>query len=228
MAPPFRQTEPVTPAPALTLPPLALHDLPAQRQPATVLAAHRERFGARAPVWIFGYASLIWRPEFEADEHRPAVVSGWHRCLRMRSRVNRGTPQQPGLVFALMSGGACRGVVYRLPPRDLDAQFERLWAREMPTGVYEPRWLQARTAIGVVPALAFTLSRRSPNWTGPIEDPQMLHILQHARGRYGTTLDYLLQTAHALRAHGVQDREVERLVRLARRHGLAAADQDKA
>jgi cation transport protein ChaC len=51
----------------------------------------------------------------------------------------------------------------------------------------------------------------------------MLEILRHARGRYGTTLDYLLQTAAALREHGVRDREIERLVRLAHRHGLCAA-----
>lgn len=194
--------------------------LPPHRQPQHVLAAHRERFGTTAPVWVFGYGSLIWRPEFEAIERRSALVGGWHRCLRMRSRINRGTPERPGLVFALMSGGACRGVVYRLPPRDLDSQFARLWAREMPIPVYDPRWLLARTPQGTVPALAFTLSRHSPSWTGPIGDEQMVDILRHARGRYGSTLDYLLQTAHALRAHGVHDREIERLVRLAGHHGL--------
>jgi glutathione-specific gamma-glutamylcyclotransferase len=205
---------PAVPAPAVNYTP--------ERRPNTVLAAHRERFGKHAPVWIFGYASLIWRPEFEAEEHRPALVNGWHRCLRMHSRVNRGTPEQPGLVFALMSGGACRGMVYRLPQQDLDAQFARLWAREMPLGVYDPRWLQARTARGTVPALAFTLSRRSPAWTGPIPDPRMLDILRHAKGRFGSTLDYLLLTHQALKAHGVPDREIDRLVRLARGHGLCS------
>lgn len=197
--------------------------LPPERRPQAVLAAHRARFGPDAPVWVFGYASLIWRPEFDAVERRAAQVVGWHRCLRMHSRINRGTPERPGLVFALVNGGACRGFVYRLPPQDLPAQFERLWAREMPIGVYDPRWLPARTAAGSVHALAFTLSRRSPSWTGPIADERMLEILRHARGRYGTTLDYLLQTAAALREHGVRDREIERLVRLAHRHGLCAA-----
>ena len=100
--------------------------------------------------WVFGYASLIWRPEFDATEHRPALVHGWHRALRMRSRVNRGTPQQPGLVFALLTGGACRGVVYRLRPEHAEEALERLWAREMPTGVYDPRLLPCRTPRGTV------------------------------------------------------------------------------
>lgn len=172
--------------------------------------------------WIFGYASLIWRPEFDAAEHRPAVLHGWHRALRMRSRVNRGTPQQPGLVFALLPGGACRGVVYRLRAGDTEGELERLWAREMPTGAYDPRLLRCRTPQGDVTALAFTLSRRSEACLQRLPDEEMVHILRHARGRYGSTLDYLLSTAQALRERGVRDRETERLVRLARAHGLQA------
>jgi glutathione-specific gamma-glutamylcyclotransferase len=192
----------------------------AGRNPAQMLERTRTQLRGRGELWVFGYASLIWRQEFEAVEHRPALVHGWHRALRMRSRINRGTPQQPGLVFALMPGGACRGVVFRLRRETADAELERLWAREMPTGVYDPRWLPARTAQGEVQALAFTLSRRSEAYLGRLADEQMLHILRHASGRYGTTLQYLADTAHALRERGVRDREVQRLMALARQHGL--------
>jgi cation transport protein ChaC len=190
------------------------------RDPAPLLAQTLARWGARDDLWVFGYASLIWRPEFDAAEHRPARVRGWHRTLQMRSRVNRGTPEQPGLVYALVSGGACRGMVYRIARERVPAELTRLWAREMPTGVYDPRWLRCDTAAGTVVALAFTLSRRSPSFTGRLDDAQLLHILRHARGRYGTTLDYLLSTAAALRKHRMLDRETLRLVQLARRHGL--------
>ena len=53
-------------------------------------------------LWIFGYASLLWRPEFSFSEQRPARVRGYHRALKMWSHVNRGTPERPGLVFALL------------------------------------------------------------------------------------------------------------------------------
>lgn len=172
-------------------------------------------------LWLFGYASLIWRPEFHADEQRPAMVHGWHRSLTMRSRVNRGTPQRPGLVFALLSGGSCRGQVYRVGAHRAEDELRRLWLREMPTGVYDPRWVACRTPGGTVRALAFTLHRGSPAWAGPLDDHRMVTVLREASGRFGTTLDYLLQTAHGLRAHGIRDREVERLVRLARQAGLA-------
>lgn len=192
------------------------------RDPAPTLERLHAQWGGRHDLWVFGYASLIWRPEFEAVERRDATVHGWHRALRMRSRINRGTPERPGLVFALLPGGSCRGVVYRLSKDRAHDELDRLWAREMPTGVYDPRWLPCRTHQGMVQALAFTLSRRSEACLPPMPDEQMLHVLRHARGRYGTTLDYLAETARALSAHGVKDREIERLMRLAGRHGLLA------
>lgn len=188
--------------------------------PAELLDRFVQTWGGQSDLWVFGYASLIWRPEFEAAEHRPARVHGWHRALRMRSTVNRGTPQRPGLVFALLSGGACQGAVYRIPRRRVPEELQRLWLREMPNGVYDPRLLRAHTGLGTVDALAFTLSRKSPACLPPIADATMVDILRHARGRFGTTLDYLLETHEALAARGIQDREMGRWVALARRHGL--------
>jgi glutathione-specific gamma-glutamylcyclotransferase len=190
------------------------------RDPEALLASTRLQWGGADDLWIFGYASLIWRPEFEYEEHRPAAVHGWHRALRMRSRINRGTPEYPGLVFALVPGGSCRGVVYRIGRERAAQELERLWTREMPTGVYDPRWLRCRTPGGTVQALAFTLSRRSPSYGPQLSDDELLHVLRGATGRYGTTLQYLLETARSLHERGVRDRQIERLLAVVRRHGL--------
>lgn len=187
------------------------------RDPGPMLAETLQAWGGRDDLWVFGYASLIWRPAFDAAEQRSAVVHGWHRALHMRSRINRGTPERPGLVFALVSGGSCRGVAYRIERSRAHGELERLWEREMPTGVYDPKWLACRTPHGPVRALAFTLSRRSPNHTGALPDDEMLTILRGATGRYGSTLDYLMETATSLRNCGIRDREIERLVALAAR-----------
>lgn len=193
---------------------------PAARDPQALLSLTWRQWGGRTDLWIFGYASLIWRPEFDAVERRPALVRGWHRALRMRSRVNRGTPQRPGLVFALLSGGACRGVAYRLDRRHVAEVLPRLWEREMPNGVYDPRWCLALTPLGTVRALAFTLSRHSPACLAPLTDEHLLQVLRHAQGRYGSTMAYLAQTAEALAREGIRDREVQRMMALARNHGL--------
>ena len=87
----------------------------------------------------------------------------------------------------------------------------------MPNGVYDPKWLACRTPKGPVQALTFTLSRSSPNHTGALPDDEMLDILGGAAGRYGSTLEYLLETATSLRRCGIRDRKIERLVELAGR-----------
>src|ERR1700710_1627958 len=99
--------------------------LPGSRDPSSLLAETMKGWSAGDDMWIFGYASLIWRPEFEAAEERPATAFGWHRALEMRSRVNRGTPECPGLVFALVPGGSCHGRAYRIEQARVESELRR-------------------------------------------------------------------------------------------------------
>ena len=197
---------------------------PEERNAAELLRQTHKSWGGKDDLWVFGYASLIWRPEFEAAEAREARVHGWHRALKMHSRAHRGTPETPGLVFALMAGGCCRGMVYRIPQARAAQELTRLWQREMPNPVYDPKWLPCQTPQGKVKALAFTLSRRSPQYVGHMPDDALLSILQTAKGGFGTSMDYLLETANSLRGCGIRDREVERLVALVRKNSTCAAE----
>ena len=194
----------------------AVHALPPPvRDPQPLLERAITDWGGHDDLWLFGYGSLIWRPEFPFTERRPAVVHGWHRALKMWSRVNRGSVQNPGLVFGLLSGGSCRGMVFRVPAADGLETLGRLWLREMPTGVYDPRWLSCATAGGRVRALAFTLSRHSPNFTGQLSDERYREIFANAVGRYGSSLDYARQTLDELQRHAIHDAALARLVALA-------------
>ena len=184
------------------------------RDPAAMLEKALADWGGHEDLWVFGYGSLIWRPDFEYAERRPARVLGWHRALKMWSRINRGTPECPGLVFGLLSGGSCQGVVFRVPKADGRAVLAQLWAREMMMAVYDPRWLACHTPHGPVQGLAFTLSRRSPSHTGVLSEEQYRRIFSDACGKYGTTLDYAARTLEELRRHNIRDRHLERLLKL--------------
>jgi cation transport protein ChaC len=183
-----------------------------------------DEWGGHQDLWLFGYGSLIWRPEFGFVERHPARVHGWHRALKMWSRVNRGTVENPGLVFGLLSGGSCRGMVFRVPAAEGLETLGRLWLREMPTGVYDPKWLECRTPHSKVMALAFTLSRHSPNFTGELSDERYRQIFSSATGRYGSSLEYAQQTLLELKRHSIHDAALARLVRLAESHMSAMAD----
>ena len=189
---------------------------PAPRDPSALLQRTLHEWGGHEDLWIFGYGSLIWRPEFVYAERRPATVHGWHRALKMWSRVNRGTPECPGLVFGMLPGGSCRGMAYRVERAHVAEMFPRLWQREMVLGVYDPRWLPCRTPGGTVRALAFTLSRTSPSHTGVLPDAQYRHIFQQACGIYGTTREYAEATYAELLRLGIHDRALARLLELTR------------
>ena len=184
------------------------------RDPAPMLERTLQEWGGHEDLWIFGYGSLIWKPDFEFAERRPARVHGWHRALKMWSRINRGTPECPGLVFGMLSGGSCRGMVFRVDKAQARQVMINLWQREMITAVYDPKWLACHTTHGPVKALAFTLSRRSPNHTGVLSEEEYRRIFSDATGIYGTTLDYAARTLEELRRHNIRDRALERLLRL--------------
>ncbi len=174
-------------------------------------------WGGRSDLWVFGYASLIWRPDMEVAERRLSNVHGWHRALKMWSRINRGTPERPGLVFALLNGGSCQGVAMRVPQAHVPAALESLWAREMPSKVYLPRWVNGQTEKGVVRALTFILPRAHPNHTGKLSDEQYRAIFaDRIGGRYGHTLEYAQTTLASFRQWGIRDPALERLVQLAK------------
>ena len=198
---------------------------PRQRPTSAQWLAQIERdWGGESDLWVFGYGSLIWRPEFACTEQHLTVVHGWHRALKMWSRVNRGSPELPGLVLTLLSGGSCKGMVFRVAQANAREDLRRLWAREMPNqGVYDPKWLTCPTPNGPVKALAFTLSRQSPNFTGELTPEQYQHIFAKATGRYGTTLDYTRATWDSLRAHGIRDQHLARLLTHANAPGAPLA-----
>ncbi|SAI65766.1 multidrug efflux-associated protein [Bordetella ansorpii] len=160
-------------------------------------------------VWIYGYGSLIWRPEFDYLERRLATLRGHHRALCLWSRVNRGTPECPGLVFGLDRGGSCRGVVYRVDGNQVPKFFPALWNREMSTGAYLPRWLNCNTPEGDVKALVFVMNRANPAYVSALPEEELVAVVRRASGRYGPCTDYIMETVHALRGSGIRDARLE-------------------
>lgn len=164
-------------------------------------------------IWIFGYGSLIWRPEFDYIESRSARVHGYHRALCLWSRVNRGTPEQPGLVFGLDMGGSCQGKVYRIEAAQAPRILIELWRREMPSASYIPRWLNCHTTQGLIQGLVFTMDRRRDGYVPGLPIAEIVPIVRQGYGRYGACTDYVLQTAEALESVGILDRKLRAIAR---------------
>jgi len=173
-------------------------------------------------VWLFGYGSLVWNPFIRFLERRPGTVRGYHRRFCLWSRINRGTPEQPGLALGLEPGGACRGVVFRMDDNVAEDELRILWRREMMLGSYVPRWVRATSRGESLTALTFVINRASSGYAGRLSDAQIVHTLMHASGLYGSSMDYLTRTVAGLNHCGIRDPRLERLRDLALERMAAA------
>ncbi|HKB84282.1 MAG TPA: gamma-glutamylcyclotransferase [Burkholderiales bacterium] len=189
---------------------LLMSDEDVARSLADTMAGHRRG----DPVWVFGYGSLIWNPLMEFAERRPARIHGYHRGFYLWSKVNRGSPEVPGLVLGLDAGGSCQGMAYRLHDDKLTVELGLLWRREMVIGTYRPRWVNADIGGHAVRAIAFVVDRRKPGYTGRLDDRQIVSIALKACGHYGTCADYLVNTATSLEVAGIADPHLSRLAKL--------------
>ncbi|AZO74821.1 MAG: gamma-glutamylcyclotransferase [Mesorhizobium sp.] len=171
---------------------------------------------ASEPLWLFGYGSLIWKPEIEHVEERVAVARGWHRSFCMKMTRWRGTKQSPGLMMALDRGGQCKGVAFRLNGGDRRRALDKLFRREMtlkPTS-YHPRLLQLATDKGPLKALAFVINRKGTTYAGPLGESEVVERLATSCGHWGSGADYLYNTVKNLEARGIHDAHLWRLQQL--------------
>lgn len=175
---------------------------------------------ARGDVWLFAYGSLIWNPAIEYIDRRVATAHGFHRQFCLWSRLNRGTPERPGLVLALERGGCCHGVVYRIRGAIARQELRLLWRREMMLGSYQPRWLSISTTRESLRALGFVINHARSGYAGKLPDERVIDVLRQAHGRFGSGLAYLRDTVAGLAASGVPDHRLERLAMLAAARGL--------
>lgn len=162
-------------------------------------------------VWLFGYGSLLWNPTVHVAERRRARARGWHRAFCLLARAGRGSPERPGLLLGLRPGGACEGVALRVDGRDVGAELDLLWRREMVAGSYLPRWLDLAGEGAPAQALAFTINPEGSGFAGDLPEDEVVRRLATARGELGSSADYLRLTRDALRAEGIVDGEIERL-----------------
>jgi cation transport protein ChaC len=171
---------------------------------------------AHAPssdIWMFGYGSLLWKPEFAFAESRTAKVRGWHRAFCFRVSRFRGTSDKPGLMLALDCGGQCKGMVFRIPAHQVRESLDALFRRELiiKPSINVPRWMTVETDEGPVRAFGFIVNRQHPLYSGKLPLDQTVDILATAAGHWGSCAEYLRETVSRLEELGIHDASLWRL-----------------
>ena len=163
--------------------------------------------------WVFGYGSLMWRPGFAFVERAAALHHGRRRAFCIYSVHHRGTRERPGLVLGLAPGGAVRGVAYRIAEKAWPTTYVYLLEREQPTETY----VEAEIGLGLndgrrVRATAFLSDRGHPQWAGDLSLDEQADLIAGAQGLSGRNVDYLRDLVVHLRAEGIADVAMEKLL----------------
>ena len=163
-----------------------------------------------APLWVFGYGSLIWNPGFPVAERRIARLNDWHRSFCMRSIHHRGTVDQPGLVLALdqAAGAHCTGVAFRVDTGHEAATLFALRERELISSAYLEKVLPVATDDGQIEALAYVIDPDHVQYCQLDREEQALIIAQAVGGR-GPNSDYLWSTTAHLAELGIADPDLD-------------------
>ena len=163
--------------------------------------------------WVFGYGSLMWRPGFAYAERATGRLHGKRRAFCIYSVHHRGTYERPGLVLGLADGGSVVGAAYRVEDADWDETYAYVREREQPTETY----VEARVTVTLsdgrrVSALTFLSDRNHPQWAGVLPLETQAALISGASGLSGRNVDYLRDLVGHLKAQGVRDIFMKRLL----------------
>lgn len=170
--------------------------------------------------WVFGYGSLIWRPDFPYRERAPAIIRGWARRFWQGSHDHRGLPHAPGRVVTLVpvANEVCEGVGYLIEEdvfAHLDEREKNGYERHEVTLEFRGEF-KDESGAGVV----YIAPQDNHAFLGPEPADEMAAHILGSVGPSGRNRDYLLELAAALRELGAHDDHVfdlERRLRLLER-----------
>ncbi len=158
------------------------------------------------PIPVFAYGSLIWNPGFTVGARRRAKAIGWHRSFSISLDHFRGSPDRPGLMLALASGGSCEGLLLDIAASTEAESLRAILRRELVAHELSANacWIEVETERGREEALTFYADPVGTQLAHLTVEEQA-HRLARAAGAAGSGAEYLLRTVLGLEEHGIHD-----------------------
>ncbi len=156
--------------------------------------------------WIFGYGSLIFRPDIPFVDRRRALLRGWGRRFWQWSTDHRGEPWRPGRVVTLAPSPdeGCWGVAYRLDEAGADKILDDLDVRER--GGYVRMEVEFELdGAERVPGVTYQAWPGNRNYAGPAPLAEIAGQVVAATGPSGANADYVCDLDAALRTLAADD-----------------------
>lgn len=167
------------------------------------------KLAPKSNLWVFGYGSLMWNPEFTYTESTTARLYGYHRRLCLWSVRYRGTPEKPGLVVGMAPGGSCSGIAFKVKDVDIESTIDYLYEREMVSNAYKPIIKDTHLSDKrIVRALTFVSKPDHPQYAEKMSIAKITNVVADAHGPKGSNIEYIINTAAHLQTIGIDNTEI--------------------
>ncbi|QIE26264.1 Glutathione-specific gamma-glutamylcyclotransferase (plasmid) [Caballeronia sp. SBC1] len=163
-------------------------------------------------VWIFAYGSLMWNPMVHFDRRQVATLHGWHRSFCLRMDIGRASPEMPGRMLGLESGGHTHGVALKLSPPTMEQELGLVWIREMVLGSYKPTWAPVTLDDATeTHAIAFVADTSGEQYAIDSCVSTVAPLVAKAAGKFGSNAEYLFKLQAALDECSLHDPYIDAL-----------------
>ena len=178
-------------------------------------------------IWIFGYGSLIWRPNFDFSDRQPAKIFGWSRRFYQGSPDHRGTAENLGRVVTLIPtlNETCYGIAYGIDSNKRDEIFHYLNIREQ--GGYDLIETDIQLLNGdSVQGYVYTANENNPFYLGPASLENMATQILNSRGPSGSNLEYFINLYEALKQFAPSEDHLTKLYQEISERNTTTNDKD--
>ncbi|XP_028994095.1 glutathione-specific gamma-glutamylcyclotransferase 1-like [Betta splendens] len=160
----------------------------------------------KSSLWIFGYGSLVWKPDFAYKGRKVGHIKGYKRRFWHGDDFYRGDKEKPGRVVTLVEDQeACTwGVAYEVTGSQAEDSLQYLNMREVVLGGYmmeTVEFIPKEKGQCPVLALVYIATSDNPIYLGPAPHGEIAAQIALCRGSTGLNIEYLVRLAEFMRLH---------------------------
>ncbi|XP_023808837.1 glutathione-specific gamma-glutamylcyclotransferase 1 [Oryzias latipes] len=159
----------------------------------------------KASLWIFGYGSLVWKPDFKYRKSRVGFIRGYKRRFWHGDDFHRGSQAAPGRVVTLIEDddAVTWGVAFEVSGPQVEEALAYLNVRETVCGGYVTKMVDffpGDEGPAPVQALVYIATSDNPLYLGPASPEDIGAQIASSSGKSGHNLEYLLRLAEFMRS----------------------------
>ncbi|XP_012691462.1 glutathione-specific gamma-glutamylcyclotransferase 1 [Clupea harengus] len=155
-------------------------------------------------LWIFGYGSLVWKPDFKYKKSKVGYITGYKRRFWHGDNFHRGDDTMPGRVVTLLEDDdACTwGVAFEVIGAQMEECLKYLNMRESVRGGYITKVVEffpRDQNLPPVPALVYIATPDNPIYLGPASPEEIAAQIIVCKGKSGQNIEYLSRLAEFMK-----------------------------